>query len=306
MADAMQLDPASIEEALRQRGLLATGGNIRLSPFVSPTVAASTSPTSLGAGNGSATANALSANGGGGITVADANGQPVVIDPAATELPANIPDESLVGILPYLAGAAGAAGLAALIRRHLKNRGITMPDDPLAPNVPDTIGTKGDGERVVVDGGELVPENGAAVDPTKSRPKRFPNTQSEVKQLTGPKSLVEDKGTKPKYLTSSELAKRRAGARNAGVVGAEGSGPTIAQADAYSDISPEEMKQARTIADALIDQRMKGNMRRAKGQGIGRKGYPTGSMDEQGILNNVIRMIRQGKIKPNQVMQAIP
>lgn len=304
MQTAIPTDPMMIEEELRKRGLLATGGNIRMSPLA--TVGASTGTNAPGTGAGSATANALAANGGGGITVADVNGQPVVLDPAATTLPANIPNESLVGILPYLAGAAGAAGLAALVRRHLSSKGINLPNDELAPGLPDTLGMKGDGERVVVDGGELVPENGAAVDPTKSGPKRFPNNKNEVAQIEGPKNLVTDTGKEPKYLTSRELAKRRATARGAGVVGSEGSGPAIAQLDAMDDITPEEMQKARTIAEALIARRTKGNIRKAKGMPIGRKGYPTGSMDDQGVLNTVIGLIRQGKIKPNQIIQAIP
>lgn len=299
MADAIPNDPALVEEMLRQRGLLATGGNIRLMPF-GP---GSSSPSELPATTGSATAGALATNANGGAPIVrDLSGNPVALDPDATQLPANVPDEEWVNILPALAGAAGA-GLALLIKNHLAKRGITLPDDPLAPNVPATAkaGTMGDGDRVVVDGGELVSEGAAEVDPTKAGPKRFPN--QSVKALPAPaQSKIQDTGSPPKYLTSRQLAERRA----ANLPTTETSSGKIQLGDAFTDLSDKEILHAEMIAKQLIERRMAGRKRMLSGKkGTGKLGLPTSEIDPEAVFNNVVRMIREGKIVPNQVRRAV-
>ncbi len=307
------VDPAVLEALLRQKGLYATGGNIRLSPFATdPNVATNTgagTPPSSSAS--SATANALSANSGGGLTVPDANGNPVVLDPNATQLPANIPDESFINILPALAGAGGAA-LALLIKNHFANKGVNLPAvaDPI-PTVnatlePDSVPSTNpivDGEFEEVNDPRLM--KGAN---DLNTPPESPLLQ-EQRRLPSPPPTLDDKAvdTKPKNLTAAALRARKVEGRRKGIVGSEGTGPTLVGNDSYADLTPDEMKQAKTSADSLIDRRMQGRQRRyVQGKtDVGRKGLPTAPIDRESALNIVVRAIRDAKLNPNAVRKAV-
>lgn len=297
---AIPTDPKLVEEMLRQRGLMAYGGNIRLMPFENN---ASTTPQVDALG--SATAAALSQNGGGGIPVQDVNGNQILLPTNAQSIPENVSNESLVNVLPFLTGALGA-GLAMMIRNRLAQRGITMPtDDPLAPNVPAaTSSNRANGMEDIIDG-EFTEVN----EPQLTKGANATNSPADQvieaqKRLPAPQGKLADEGSKPKYLTSQQLARRRA----QNLPSREGSGPTVYAADAYSDITDEEMKQARTIADSLVQRRRAGNIRRdVKGKTtIGREHLPTGDLDKEGALNLVIKAIRDAKLHPQNLRKVIP
>lgn len=295
-ADALPTDPKMIEEMLRQRGLLATNGNIRLAPLGDPSGSV-TSPVGTA---GSATANALAASNGGGFTVPDISGKPTVIPANALELPANVSDDTFMNLLPALAGAGGAA-LALLIKNHLASKGITPPTtDALAPLPPMAAAADTNG---IVDG-EFTEVN----DPKLAAPVPIdPNAPqiAEQKLLPAPKNTLADTNAsgKPKYLTSRELAKRK----GANLPTREGSGPAISMADDYGDLSDAEMKQAKTIADSLIERRTQGRYRKyvQRKPGVGRDHLPTGEIDKEGAFNLVVRAIRDAKLNPGALRKAV-
>jgi hypothetical protein len=79
--------------------------------------------------------------------------------------------------------------------------------------------------------------------------------------------------------------------------------------DSFSDLTPVERRQAQTLTDQLQANRRKGNVvdiRRKVGDRSVRSTLPTGTVDEDSILNQVVRMIRQARLKPGAIAKAIP
>lgn len=271
---------SNIEEELRKRGLLATGGNIRMMPFDNATAngASQVSPV-LPTGATSATANALAANSGGGLTVSDVNGNPIVVDPNATTLPANVPDSEWLNIWPAVAGATGA-GIGFLIAEHFKKRGVNLPATADAiPTMEGVVEPNGvPGAADIVDG-------------------EFTEVADDL-QLSSPPKKIESGTQKllqsPQSKLAETLTQRKIGKSTSNL-------GTIQAGDSYSDLSSSEMKQAETIADQLVQRRLLGNQSKTRGKA----GLPTGDVGRNGLLNVVVKAIRDAKLNPTQVRKAV-
>ncbi len=269
----------NIEEELRKRGLLATGGNIRMLPFSNPSAAADATPIASDSGTGSATANALGVSNGGGVTVNDATGNPITVDPNAAQLPANVPDEEWLNLWPALAGAGGAA-LAMLIKNHFAGKGVNLP--ALADEIPTVNAT------LEPDG---VPGSPNIVDGEFTEVADDPRLAAPQKQLSGSQKVL----AAPQPKLTDALVNKRLGKSTSNL-------GTIQAGDSYSDLSPEDMKKAQTIADQLVQRRLTGNQAKRAGKVAD---LPTGNMDRNGLLNVVVKAIRDSKLKPNQLKKVV-
>lgn len=309
---ALPDDPAVLKELMRQKGLIATGGNYRLLPFEDDAAGSVTSS------NG--TAPYGSASGATAPFTATQDGQ--IVDPtgavvATVDETGQISDPALdignINWTPFLAGAAGAAmgwAIADALRKRGKKvdgtplvEGEVIPNDPNDPNARIPRGTV-EGEFSEVDAQRGIPyTNGRA--PSGGTAGAVPvdgptvvGAIAEQRRLSGPRNALPDYPSPPNYPSRREIATRRT--KNAPNT-SRNANPAIVT-DALTDVSDEERKVASAIADQLIARRREGNMRRMKGgKGVGRKGLPTGSTDKDNVVNSIIRTLRQtGALKSMQ------
>lgn len=273
---------ALLEELLRQRGLLATGGNIRQLPF------AASAPANGGdTGSGSALPSASSASRPAGETpVIDADNN--LVNPKTG---AKLDDASTSDWWKYLAAGAGVAGGAALAemlrRRANKNRIPTVEGeviDPLSP-LPNSASD------------EII--NGEYRDAPDTR------------RIAPPSATV---ATEPTFPSNGDVAavaaERKLTARNRPNANPVASSDTsvIRAPDSYSDLSPEEMQRAKELTAELIAARKKGNLARSKQSRFSRRAVqPTGPTEpEEGLLNTVIRLMKQNGALRSAVVRAVP
>lgn len=273
------LADSNIAEELRQRGLLATGGNIRLMPFAGTANAngVTAAPSSSDSGN------TLQPNPDGTLTVPDATGNPVTVDPKSTtpEELQQLPDESVNRLMPFLTGALGAATALYLAKRNgaTPTTGSETGDMVAARNAPV-------GDDIINGEFTEVPPNAALNDSAVA------GALTEQKKLSGPANRVEAMGSPAKYITSQDIARQKAGSTTTAP-----SGPTVQLADEFTDFAPEELATARAIAQRLVDERRVGNQRYQKGKtGVGKPAKPTSrgrlteSVDEMmGVVAKVLR-----------------
>lgn len=298
-----QVDPAIVDE-LRRRGLLANSGNLRLVPFNNST-AVTPDPSNSGIpANTSAIADVLAANGG-VPAVGIAAGTPPIQAPNVNDPNA----DDMSWLAPLVAGASGAAIGEALGRR----RATTAPlpsETEVANALAANAGSKGNGQTIYTAGNEddIIEGEWTEVDPDKAGPNRLTGPD-ELKRLEGPtthNAITRD----PRKQTRTPKPQDRRAVADAIVArnqrGQANDVGTIYTRDAYTDMSPEDLQKANALTDELISRRQRGNARMFKGQPLGRKHLPTGNVEREGIFNQVVRMIREGRIKPNQILKAIP
>lgn len=274
---ASQLD---LMQALINRGLLATGGNIRSLPFADGSSAPS---DANGAGAGGSADGASSVpRPEGPSPVLDANNQ--LVDPNTGKPPSNADDW-----WKYLvagAGIAGGAALANLIRNKMKGSKVPTVEgeviDPLSPAATSA-------DDVIINGEYSDVPNAMVGAP----PKGLPSPDASV---AGPPTPAQ------------VLAERKLGVRNrpnANPVATSDSS-VVRTGDALADIDPAELERAREITKQLIANRMSGNAQRAGGTNLRRKyDKPTGPVaPEEGILNTVIRLMRENGALRSAVARA--
>lgn len=279
-----------IVQQLIERGLLATGGNIRAIPFGSNQGVAS---NAVGSGlSASSGAGGVTRNADGTYNVVDENGNEQVVDvtPVAQEL-----GEDTSSDLSWLA-AAIAGGSGALIGQALARRRKGV--DPLAPlddpkQLGGTVGVERDtsprGSSIVPVADDIIDGEFRVVEPESIA------TRNQ-KALSAPQAKVSGATTK-------QLAERKVkeGATQASEIS------RIALPDEFSDLSPEELAKARNITQELIKRRQKGNVsaysptreRTLSGKPRGRGGLPTSpnfaTETEADLLGHVVRALRDAK-----------
>jgi hypothetical protein len=263
-------DPSQLElvkALLQQKGLLATGGNIRSIPFSDEAPASSDGSASTGG--------SIPSPSGAGAATRPPGATPIVknnqlIDPATgNPVQGSLADDWW----KYLLAGAGGAGLAELLRRR---KGGSPGAGSAAEDIPVVEGE-------VIDPLSPMPEeivNGSYTD--------VPNpTIAQTKQIAGPD-------------TAAVLAERnkQLPSRNrprANPVPSTGR-DIIPLPDTMSDIPPEEIERAKTLAQQLIANRTRGNAQRANTGNLTRRaGPPTGPTDknaEEGLLNTIIKLMR--------------
>lgn len=269
-----------IVQQLIERGLLATGGNIRPIPFANNGVA---SNAAANANTASSSGNGVTRNADGTYNVTDNNGNEQTVDPRqAAEQLGEDPNSDLSWLAAMIAGATGAY-VGSNLRRG-------KPVDPLAPlddpkQITGMSGVEYDtrGTGLAARGDDIIDGEYSVVEPKGVAPrdeKALPDTQ---KRLVGP--------------TAQELAKRRASARNV----ATGEQSRVSLPDEFADFTPEELARARMIAEQLVMRRQGGNVRaynpNAKGVGPQHKptspGRRTETVDQ--MMGNVARILRDQK-----------
>lgn len=292
-------DPKVMEELLRQRGLLATHGRTRIIPVDDSGAVSSSSPA---AANGSAVAAQLSGNGAPVPLVSGDPNNPTPEDIAKLE---NAPDSELIANWPLIVGAAGGSALALYLKHLLTKRGIPIPEaggvpavDPLAP-IPTMEGTVEPTARIA--GGNIQEGEFTDVTPRLEGQRALPAPGSgaaaheeivralggTTKPVAANTNTIEEGATPPKYLTARTLAERKAA--NAGKV-SPATGRTMLAIDEYTDVAPDEMKQARAIAKQLIANRKAGIKEATKGK----YNKPT-LLDPETALQDVVRVLRETK-----------
>jgi hypothetical protein len=269
-------ESALLIEMLRQRGLLAEGGNLRALPFGTGT---QNGTNGNGASNSSNPVDASAMRPAGPTPVlADDN---TLVDPTTGK---HLDPQTSNDWLKYFVAGAGIAGgvaIADALRQRRQGSRIPLVEgeviDPLGP-LPNGI------DSAIVNG-----EYTEVPDP---------------KRLGAPSSVITD-GTSPSQL---EAAKAIAARRMATNPPAPVSDTSIVRGtDAMSDISPEEMAQAKAIAKQLVENRTKGNAQVARQNNIKRRyNLPTGPTDENSLLNTVIDIMRRAKIPPSAIVRAVP
>lgn len=266
-------------EILKQRGLLATGGNIRSIPFADD--ASSPSASS----DGSAGTTPLSSG-----AIRPQGATPLIgpnntlLDPT-TKKP--LDDQSAGDWWKYLlagAGVAGGAALASLLRR--KGAKGSVSADEAIPTVEGEVIT--DPLSPLPAGSNIINgEYSDVVDPTLA---------GGQKGITGP-STAQVLADRNRQLT----ARNRPGANPV----AESDTSRIRLGDAASEFTPEEIAQARSLAHQLVQNRVKGNAQRANTGNLTRRaGPPTGDTNEESLFNTVLRILRQTGARP--LVRAIP
>lgn len=271
-----------IVQQLIERGLLATGGNIRPIPFggnaASDAVGGNVSPSS-------ASANGVTRNADGTYNVVDENGneQTVDVTPVAQELGEDVSSD-LSWLAAALAGGSGALIANALARRRQGNV------DPLAPlDDPKQIGGMV-GVEPDVRGSSLATVDDGIIDGEYSVVEPEGIAARDQKALPAPQEKLGG-------ATAKQLAERKAAARAS--QGTEVS--RIALPDALSDLSPEELAQARAITEQLIMRRQRGNVRafNPNAKGVGPQHLPTSpgrkteTIDQ--MMGHVVRALRDAK-----------
>jgi hypothetical protein len=269
-------ESALLIEMLRRRGLLAEGGNIRALPFGTGT---QNGTNGNGASNSSNPVDASAMRPAGPTPVlADDN---TLVDPTTGK---HLDPQTSNDWLKYFAAGAGIAGGVAItdaLRQRRQGSRIPLVEgeviDPLGP-LPNGI------DSAIVNG-----EYTEVPDP---------------KRLGAPSSAITD-GTSPSQLEAAKAIAARRMATNPPAPVSDTS--IIRGTDAMSDISPEEMAQAKAIAKQLVENRTKGNAQVARQNNIKRRyNLPTGPTDENSLLNTVIDIMRRAKIPPSAIVRAVP
>ena len=263
-------DPAVIQELLRQKGLLASGGNIRMMPFANSS-GMGTANASGGASNASPVSGTPTSPSGDiavgpdGQPIVDRNGIPVPVGATDADVDPNL--------LPYIIGAAGA-GTGGYLAKHLADRyrnrvrGVNgeLIDDGMTPEV---LPSEFEGQYTEVN------DNAALTDQrTKTISSDKPAVAETLAQQRAPKS-------------TAQVTAPKAGTPRTQVT----SGSTIKAKDAYTDVAPDEMKKVQSIVDELVRNRQTGNAMKKAGRAV----EPTGPIGREGILNSVIKVLRDNK-----------
>lgn len=265
------IDPSLMEEMLRQRGLIATGGNIRPIPFAGDNVSPPASG-SMGVGGAGASGAANIPRPPGATPIVGPNN--TLLDPSTNQ---PLDPQSSDSWWKYLLGGAGVVGGGMAAAALLKNRkgvpyieGETL--DPLAPNAaPDAPPVEGEYTNV----------------PNSD----VPNVEPQ-RGLPPPATAIEDARTQAQLPETAKALGARKRATNPSV---SSDTSVVRGSDSLSDFTPEEIARARQLAQQLVAERVKGNRARAKQTNLTRRGgKPTGPTEEEGLLNTVIRLLREG------------
>jgi hypothetical protein len=253
--DQLTGQPLTMEELLRRRGILAVGGNSRPMPFAEGT-------------NGPATTATAAA-------LASTPAAPSMSAVAATV--ANSTDPSVADGASRVPGAAEATNATAENNAAVGQR---------------QIGSSTAKQADIIDGEFEV------VHPNKSLP-----NQGAMKQLGAPD--VVDVG-KPQRVSRSAIAgalednmsrvkpntRKEVGARQSVQSRVQPAGRDVIQlGDSYDDLTDTEFRQAITLRDQLIADRISG--RKAKTRG--RAGKPTADINPEGVFNEIVKLIREGR-----------
>ena len=315
---APDVDQNALMEELRRRGQLSSGGAIRAFP--------------LGPGQGFT-------NPGVGVTdTPPPPPDPTATDPGAGELPpdvppdvanavANAPDEdegTWNWLLPLIGAGAAYALYKALGKRPPASAAAAggLPSAPAAgaaPGIDRGTTAEFDTARGGAAGAgmyegeftEVTPERQAlltALDPAMQGPTPAAGAIAQQLALPAPPPTLEDKGTPPKYLTATEIARRKAIARR-GATPITPSGPPIELKDAFSDFSDEEIAKAWAQASDISKQRYLGD--KAKREQVKKYGRPTrragrptsvsGTGDApEDIIGNIARALRENRALKSQ------
>lgn len=257
-----QSDVASALAWLQQQGYVPRGNNLALVPFSNPNnasngsdVTGSAPPSPVTAGNVASSADGPKNDG----TDPIPNEDGTFTDPRTGE---KVSADDALSIWPWLAAAGAGAGAYALTRALSNNKA-----DQLATETGKGGGLVAQG-RPVVDGGKLYPQPRDPLAPLSETQAAI----AERKALPAPSK----KNTKPSTITAEQSR--------------------IALPDTRADVTPEELAKAKAITQQLIANRTKGNAQFAKQGNLKRRyNLPTGSTDEEGLLNTVIKLMRMVK-----------
>lgn len=263
-------------QALIERGLLATGGNIRNMPFADPSGlangnAASSSPPVPTATGGT------SVRPSGPTPVMDANKQ--LVDPTTgAPLDPQLANEWLKYLVAGAAVGGGYALTDAIRDKFAKGRIPTVEGEV----VNDPLGALPNSADDAIISGEY-----SDVAPA---------------QLESPRKALTNGSTETGSETAKAIAERKGPTRKI----TRGNSRVISSADSLSDLSPEELQQAKDLTAQLVANRTAGNKARAKQSNLNRRGgRPTGPTDEEGLLNTVVRIMREnGAIR--SLAKAVP
>lgn len=340
--DQLTGQPLTIEELLRRRGLLAAQGRYTMFPGSSPTDVGTSAPQSaaaaqIAANNGGASVGTVAP---GGVSTASP-GVVASTAPTAANNAAQLPvdesvldgmDEGAVTALLTGLGLGGAALAAYLLRRRAK----MQPTDAAGQIAPDGVAAP----RQIADGiplveGEVLPPVQRAVGDHivdgEVVQERTPITNTKkiaqgatVPDNEGPKALgapkqvdlpkeparVSGRSAVAGVLTDQRKPDRRARARAVQERNRRtqpNDVDVMTGGDAMSDLSTEEKAFARSLVDQLKQNRLAGNAaqrRRMTGKRSTNSSLPSGTVNDSTLLNNVVRMIRQAKLKPSQLRVA--
>ncbi|HSW91802.1 MAG TPA: hypothetical protein VLG09_04100 [Candidatus Saccharimonadales bacterium] len=305
---ASAVDTEALKAALLAKGALADRG--RYSPFAGIAEPVNDGSSSVTPGAPVSLNTALAGNAAGEV------GPSSPASPAAntpdTTLPVDdktldgLDEGSAIGLLSAL-GLGGAALAAYLMRRRQKLASPPTEDVPLVEGEVIPPKPRATGDKIV--DGEVV-ETTKEIGNLKRLPQGATTPNNEgMKALGAPKEVNvprvgETVSTRPpskKTLTEQMLA--RAGRTEPNDV------ETVHLNDSLSDLTPAEKEQATTLVQQLKANRVAGNkiqIQRKYGNRKIRTTLPSGDVDENSLMGIVVRMIREGKMKPGMLSRVIP
>lgn len=303
--DQLTGQPLTMEELLRRRGILAIGGNSRPMPFANdPTGSATTATAATLAGTKAAPTMkdvaATVANSTDPSVAAGASPVPGLskktldgmsdeeIDDLATNLAPIIGAGAVAGLANYLltrkrGGGGAAAGAADATSATAENNAAIGQRQ---------IGSSTAKQADIIDGEFEV------VHPNKSLPNQGAMKQlgaPDVVDVSKPKAVnrsaiagaLEDNMTRVKPNTRKEI-----GARQSVQSRTQPPGSGVIQlGDSYDDLTDTEFRQAITLRDQLIADHVAGRRSKVKG----RAGKPTADINPEGVFNEIVRLIREGR-----------
>jgi hypothetical protein len=302
------VDPSTLQAALIARGIVADRG--RYTPYAGVD-AGNAQASALSGAVASQMARTAPAGGG---AVASSAGAPIdnatnPNAPGSTALP--ISDDALDkmdegGATALLVGLGlGGAALAAYLMRRRTKLAVPPADDiPVVEGevLPPTPKVAGDH---IVDG-EVV-EHNVPITNTKRITSGVTVPDNEgMKALGAPTEVNVPRVTnqaKPNRRTLAQTIAERSKRVVPNDVG------TIPLDDAMNDLTPQELNQAETLMEQLRRNRKAGNaanVRRVTGERSVRSTSPTGTVERNALFNQVVRMIRQARIKPQALARAVP
>jgi hypothetical protein len=257
--DTSQLE--LLKALLQQKGLLATGGNIRSIPFDE-----TASQDAVGTTSGTLPPDSIAST---GSAVRPEGPTPLIqgdklVDPSTgQELAGGLADDWWKYLL--VGGAVGGGAALADMLRKRKGGAIT--------------------EGVPLVEGEVITDPLAAL----------PDNQVPVK---GEYSEVGDTLTNGRQGVAGALADRQKQLTARTMPRAnpvpETDTSIIRVPDQMSDISPEEMENAKALVKQLVENRTKGNRAKARQSRFSRRAVlPTGPTDENSLLNTIIGIMRK-------------
>jgi hypothetical protein len=302
-------DTEALKAALLSRGMLADRG--RYTPFASNAGDANTQDVTAGAPVSLQSAVAGRAASGGVSSSAS---------PDAANTNNAVPDEAQLDnlgesdALKYLVGLglAGTALTAYLLRRRAR---LNQPIDDIPLVEGEDIGVaprpRATGDTIV--DGEVV-ERSTPITNTKriAQGAHVPDNEG-MKALGAPKEVDIPRLTKQNDITRvkdapvSKLTAAQALAARA-AKGQPNDVSTVQAGDALTDITPAERKQASSLVEQLRQRRIAGNkaqFNRKYGDRKLQSTLPTGEVDRESLLNIVIGLIRQGKMKPSTLSRIV-